>query len=348
MRIGIVNDLNLAVEGMRRLLVSQPQHEVVWVAYNGKEAIALCTDDTPDLILMDLVMPVMNGVEATREIMQTTPCPILVVTASVDGNSSMVFEAMGAGALDAVATPILNMKNKAGAGIELLQKIEKIGKLKGHISSRSRIREQNQPVRKIHTRTRKNCLISIGASTGGPQALVKLLSCLPADFPGSIVIIQHMDEKFSPNMVEWLDRQTEIPIRKLCEGDVPIPGIALIACTDDHVILTENGKMKYTKEPRNNFYHPSVDVFFHSVARNWYGITIGVLLTGMGRDGAAGLLALNRRGWHTIAQDQESSVVYGMPKAAAEIGAAVEILPVCEIGSALIDLMAPKVGIYHE
>jgi len=344
-RIGIVNDLALAVESLRRVLIKRPEHKILWVAENGAEAVKLCKRSLPDLILMDLVMPVMDGVEATRWIMKSTPCPILLVTASVGAHSSKVFEAMGAGALDVIATPILDKFGNSNTGMALLQKIDMIGRLTG--ITQTPIRTQRLAGKKPLSKAHGNCLIVIGSSTGGPQALVKALSCLPADFPASIVVIQHMDEKFTSGLVEWLDKQLELRVRVLSEGDRPAPGTVLIPSTDDDVVLTLNNTFSYTKEPVRGFYHPSVDIFFQSVARYWQQSCIGVLLTGMGRDGAEGLLAIRQRGWYTIAQDETSSVVYGMPKAARQIDAVDEVLPVCQIGPALADLLAINRGIYN-
>ncbi len=335
-----------AVESLRRVLKTSGLHKVTWVAYDGEQAVQACAAETPDLVLMDLIMPKMDGVKATRKIMQATPCSILVVTASVSGNSSKVFEAMGAGALDAVATPVLGKNFNANGGDALLEKINRIGKLIGikdtrkHQIGLSKFIPINNPQEK--------CLVAIGSSTGGPQALARVLAPLPKDFPAAVVVIQHMDAKFTKGLVNWIDSQIDLPVRLAKDGDIPDKGTVLFACTDDHLVMADTKfTMRYTQEPRENYYHPSVDVFFTSVARWWSGSVIGILLTGMGRDGAEGMLALQQKGWHTIAQDQATSVVYGMPRAAAELNAAKEILSIDCIGPACIDLLAPKRGIYH-
>jgi len=344
MKIGIVNDSLMAIEALRRIVSSQPEHQIVWVAHNGAEAVHNCAQLTPDLILMDLMMPVMDGVEATRQIMKVTPCSILVVTATVSGHSAQVFEAMGAGALDAVATPILGRQGD-NLSTALLEKINRIGNLLGN--GRMRRLTKAGPPAQTKKRPHQDCLVAIGCSTGGPQALVRILSYLPKDFPAALVIIQHMDVKFSAGLVEWLNNQIELPVRMAMENDRPQKGTVLVPTTDGHIVLTARGTLSYTDEPRDNYYHPSVDVFFRSVASHWHGSIIAALLTGMGRDGAEGLLAIREKGGHTIAQDEASSVVYGMPKAAAALGAAKEILPVCHIGPALVDLLAPREGIYE-
>jgi two-component system chemotaxis family response regulator WspR len=339
MKIGIVNDSLLAVESIRRILNSvAPQHTVVWVAYNGSEAVQLCARHTPDLVLMDIKMPQMDGVDATRAIMESSPCAILIVTASVTSNAAKVFEAMGAGALDAVATPVI-AKDKGLEGKNvLLESIDRIGNLITATDKQKSTSARPLPI--YPTKQHEECLIAIGCSTGGPRAIVEILATLPGDFPAAIVVIQHMDAQFTPGLIQWLDSQVEIPVRLAEDGDRPQAGTALFACTDGHLRMTKEGLLQYTDEMLHPFYHPSVDVFFLSVANHWLGNGIGVLLTGMGRDGAEGLLALRQTGWHTITQDKNSSVVYGMPKAAVELNAADEILSLEYIGPACMNLLA--------
>lgn len=324
MRIAIVNDLRIAVEALKRVLSTVPEYQIAWVAFDGAEAVEKCIADPPDLILMDLLMPRMDGVEATRQIMARSPCAILVVTATVTGNAGKVFEAMGHGALDAVNTPILGAQGDPEGGSRLLAKIATLRKLIGK-SSTSATPKASMPS------SRMPPLLAIGSSTGGPQALAAVLSRLPSDLPAAVVIVQHVDEQFASGLAEWLNGQTRLPVKLATAHTVPEAGVVAIASTNDHLILQSNLAFAYTAEPREYPYRPSVDTFFQSVARHYRGGGVGVLLTGMGRDGAEGLLALRMRGWHTIAQDQTTSVVYGMPKAAAELGAAIEILPLQEI-----------------
>jgi chemotaxis response regulator CheB len=337
MKIGIVNDLPIAAEALRRAIMSKPEHEVVWTARGGEEAVALCLNRTPDLILMDLIMQGMDGVEATRRIMTATPCAILVVTASVGANAGRVFEAMGHGALDAVDTPVLDPaggSGSAGAGAALLlAKIDSIARLIGHRKDGPGAVRRDGGTR---TASREQRLVAIGASAGGPAALMKVLSCLPGDFPAAVVVVQHVDERFAIGMAAWLSLESRLPVRVALEGDRPMVGAVLLAGTNDHLALKAPDRLGYTPDPGDYVYRPSVDVFFHSVRRFWRGDAVGVLLTGMGRDGAAGLKALRDKGCHTIAQDEASSAVYGMPKAAAKLNAAVDILA--------LDRIAPKLA----
>ena len=330
MRIGIVNDVRMAAEVLRRIVSGVDGWEVAWIAANGEEAVRLCAESKPDLVLMDLVMPVMNGVEATRRIMQQNPCPILIVTATVTGHSEMVYEALGYGAVDAVATPTLG----AGGGAEaLVNKIRQVGLLSGApLEPASPVEPVSPPAEK----TGDPPLVAIGASTGGPNAVREILAGLPDDFPAAVVVIQHVDEQFAGGLAGWLDKNCPLPVELARSGTRPERGRVYIAATEGHLSLAAGGRFFYTPEPADLLYRPSVDVFFESLARHWKGPVVGVLLTGMGRDGAAGLLTLRRAGHLTIAQDAATSVVYGMPKAAAEIDAAERVLPIGEIARAIV------------
>jgi two-component system response regulator WspF len=333
MKIAIVNDMPMAVEALRRALAFEPAHQVVWVATNGLEAVQHCADLTPDLILMDLIMPVMDGVEATRQIMAKTPCAIVIVTVDREQNVHRVFEAMGHGALDVVDTPAVGGSNPQEAAAPLLRKILNIGWL---IGQRGRVEKTIEaPLRQA---SQRQGLVAIGSSAGGPAALEVLLKALPENFPAAIVLVQHVDQVFAAGMADWLSSESRLPVRLAREGEPPQPGTVLLAGTNHHIRLQKNGTLAYTAEPVNEIYRPSIDVFFESVARFWNGDTVGVLLTGMGRDGAQGLKMMRQQGWLTIAQDQQSSAVYGMPKAAAAIDAAVEIHPLERIAPRLTDI----------
>ncbi|HEY6645446.1 chemotaxis response regulator protein-glutamate methylesterase [Povalibacter sp.] len=338
MKIGIANDLPLAVEVQRRALALRPDHEVIWIARDGAQAVELCARQMPDLVLMDLIMPVMDGVEATRQIMTGTPCAILLVTASVGANTGRVFDAMGHGAIDAVDTPVLNLNDPQASVAAFLKKIDTIARL---IGTRRFIPGPDM-FGETWAITRRQRLIAIGASAGGPGALAILLAGLPKDFAAAIVIVQHVDERFAAGMADWLNRDSPLPVRVAQEGDRLTAGTVLLAGTNDHLMLKAKDRIGYTPEPRDYPYRPSIDVFFESVSTVWSGEAVGVLLTGMGRDGAKGLKTLRSKGHYTIAQDQATSAVYGMPKAAATLGAAVDILPIERIAPRLIDMLREK------
>lgn len=333
MKIAIANDIPLAVEALRRALAAEPQYRLTWVAGNGEEAVRLCREDLPDLLLMDLLMPGMDGVETTRRIMQDTPCAILVVTSDVERNMTRVFDAMGAGALDVVAAPSLGPQQVLDAAA-VRRKIHNIAWMIGHEASRT---VRPAPLRGGGNRGRR--LVTIGASAGGPASLVELLRRIPADFPAAIVLVQHVDEVFAAGMAQWLGSESNLPVRLAQEGEAPRPGAVLLAGTNNHLYLAPEGCLVYRREPVDQVYRPSIDVFFESVATHWRGEAVGVLLTGMGRDGARGLKLMRERGFHTIAQDQASSAVYGMPKAAVALEAAAEVLPLDSIPARLIECL---------
>jgi chemotaxis response regulator CheB len=328
MKIAIVNDSVLAVEAIRRVIASDPRHEVLWTARDGEEAVVRCQSAQPDLILMDMLMPNVDGIEATRRIMLANPCPILVVTASVKGNSGAVFQAMGAGALDVVATPCLD--DEAGRR-ELLTKIDRLEQF-----TRS-LHEPAAPLARSSESHDARCAVLIGSSAGGPAALAEVLHALPKNFPAGIVLVQHMDERFMPELAEWLDSRSAIAVRAAVEGDRVSPHVALLAARGDHLVFRSDGSLGYSAQPEEAFYRPSVDRLFESALTGWTKPILGVLLTGMGRDGAQGLKRLRDAGHFTIAQDEATSALYGMPKAAARIGAAREILPLEKIAPRLIE-----------
>jgi len=334
MRIGIVNDVPMVLELLRRMVSGMPGYKVAWLAQHGTEAILKCSKDTPDLILMDLIMPDIDGAETTRRIMRQCPCAILVVTASVKDNQALAFEALAAGAIDVVKTPevIADMNEESGGNDALRRKMHNISRLIGKNTTPAR------PKAKIHSGLPNNgsLLVAIGASTGGPKAVTTVLSALPENFPVAVVVVVHVGEEFAPGMARWMNGITKMPIRPIREGECPKLGETLLAATNEHLVLARDQTLHYTPEPVDYPYRPSVDAFFSSLTRHWRGEAVGVLLTGMGADGAKGLKEMRQNGWHTIAQDEESSVIYGMPKAAAKIGAASKILPLERIGPELI------------
>jgi two-component system response regulator WspF len=292
----------------------------VWTANDGVEAVAMAKRDRPDLILMDLLMPHLDGVQATRQIMATAPCAILVVTATVSGNISLVYEAMGFGALDAVDTPILGPAGEVSGAGALVEKIGVIAKIVG---ATGESRKAARPVTAAPPR-----LLVVGASTGGPKAIADLLLPLPRDWNAATLIVQHVDVAFSQGLAKWLGDRTNRAVRVIAHGDSPQAGDVLLAGTNDHLVLSKSRTLEYRAEPRDVFFRPSVDVFFESVADHWPSTGVALLLTGMGRDGARGLMKLRGRGWHTIAQDEATSVVWSMPKAGIDAGAACEVLAV--------------------
>jgi len=329
MRIAIANVPTAAVEPLRLALSLAPQHHLAWIVKGSAEAVRMCAEDVPDLLLMGLPMSVSEVVDCTKRIMKNTPCPILVAAVNYQRQISEVFQVLGAGALDVVNVPATDNAEDA---LELLRKIDAVRKrIASSVHGRDRIikdltgKEINLPP-----------LIVIGASTGGPNAIATILAALPNGFHAAILVVQHVDQQFAEGIARWLMQHCKLSVDIARTGDMPRAGHVLIASTNDHMVLTADQTIAYTAEPVDYPYRPSVDVFFASVAQNWPKPLAAVLLTGMGRDGASGLMALRDAGWHTIAQDKESCAVYGMPKAAIELGAAKLILPLSQIAEELM------------
>jgi len=336
-KIAIVNDVPMVVEVLRRVLDEWPEHQLLWVAQDGAQAIEMCSWQRPDLVLMDIVMPHVDGVEATRRIMQSTPCPILIVTADIGACAEKVYQALGYGALDAVDTPALDGKDWHRGVAALMEKISGIAQMAPKLPSPAVPRSAlGSAAVGAPVRTSANKLVVIGASAGGPAALATILRMLPADFPAALIIVQHIDAGFATGMVGWLQHQSGLTVRIAQENDQPQIGTILMAGTNQHLLFKNHDKLGYAAQSPEDLYHPSIDIFFHSVVRQWRAQATGVLLTGMGRDGAEGLKAMRDAGFHTIAQDKQSSAVYGMPKAAAALDAASEIVPLEAIARALV------------
>jgi two-component system response regulator WspF len=344
MRVAIVNDLAVACEALRRAIARDPALSVAWTAHDGAQAVECARRDRPDLILMDLIMPRMDGVEATRRIMRATPCPILVVTATVSGNASLVYDALGAGALDAVNTPTFGPGAVVQGGDELLRRIHLVAKVeRAPVSAREPAPARGaDPVRPMRPPSPSPSsspssappIIAIGASTGGPRAIADVLRALPPQLPAAVLVVQHLSHAFVRGYADWLGAETRRSVSIACDGQAPQAGEVLVAGEDRHLAFGEDARLRYADEPRALLHRPSVDELFLSLARNARP-GVAVLLTGMGRDGADGLLALRRAGWHTIAQDEATSVVWGMPGAAQRLGAATEVLPLQHIAAAI-------------
>ena len=345
MRVAIVNDLAVACEALRRALATDPALSVAWIARDGAEAVECVKRDRPDLVLMDLIMPRMDGVAATREIMRVSPCPILVVTATVSGNAGLVYEALGAGALDAVNTPTIAAKGALDGAAELVRRIRLIARAQGLAASAPsvpavpaadarptpRAPAPRQPPARAGTLP---AIVAIGASTGGPRAIASVLATLPRPLPFAVAIVQHVSSEFVAGFAEWLAAESRRTVRLARAGERLAADDVVVAGEDRHLVLAADGALVYSDEPRESVHRPAIDEFFASLARH-AAPGVAVLLTGMGRDGADGLARLRAAGWHTIAQDEATSVVWGMPGAAHRVGAAVETLPLESIGAAV-------------
>jgi two-component system, chemotaxis family, response regulator WspF len=336
-RIGILSALPEVVGCLRQAIALRPKHQLLWIAGDGARGEELCAQERPDLLLMNLAEPGSRCLDTIGRIMANSPCAILIITRNAEADASRVFAAMGRGAIDVVDAPPSSAGGSgASAFLKKLDTLDTLISTPRFIPGADRFGETTSITRF------KPGLVAIGASAGGPGALVKILAGIPKDFSAAIVIVQHVDERFAADMADWLNRESILPVRIASEGDQVLPGVVLLAATNDHLLLKSKDRLGYAREPSENVYRPSIDVFFDSVCACWTGEAVGVLLTGMGRDGAKGLKALRNKGHYTIAQDQATSAVYGMPKAAMALGAAVDVLPIERIATRLSDTFCHK------
>ena len=305
-------------------------YQVAWHCDNTSNVLQKCQAEHPDLILIQNQLDGVNCSSLIKNIMQQAATTVIVVTESIDDNPASIFEAMSAGALDAIVEP---HSDNAELIHELRKKIQNIYSLQTGLTPKS------SPPTKIqkHEAQNKTPLIAIGVSTGGPEALLKVLSALPATLAASIVIIQHLDIQFSQGMAEWLNKQVQMEVKLAEAGQAPQPNTIYLAATNDHLILNTDSYFEYTVEPSAYPYRPSADIFFESILRHWSDNILAILLTGMGRDGADGLLSLHQHGIKTIAQDEASCAVFGMPKTAIENNAVDEVCHIDDISQKIIE-----------
>jgi chemotaxis response regulator CheB len=323
MKIALVEPSPQLVRAVERALAGSG-HQLVWHTASGQEALKRCSADAPDLLLLGLLVNDLKPAELTRRLLAKRLCAV-VLLAGPSSEMSSAYDAMGAGAIDVVKTPTFDAAGEVVGTDALRAKLRTASRLLGHASS------DQLPAISPSVAPAQPPLVAIGASTGGPQAILTVLSGLSRPFAGAILIVQHVDGEFSAGLASWLGETSGIRVELARPGSVPTPGVALLAGTEEHLIMVAGGSLRYTPLPRELPYRPSVDVLFGSLAQHWKAAGVAALLTGMGRDGAQGLKKLRQAGWLTIAQDEASSVVYGMPKAAAQIDAAARVLALVDV-----------------
>lgn len=350
-RVLVVDD-SLSV---RRKLVdtlnAAPDLVVVGEADNGKTAIELCIKLRPDVITLDMMLPVMTGLAATEYIMAHCPTPILIVSASTNrGELFRTYEALAAGALDVLEKPKGDevedaWEQKLVSRVKLISRIRVITHLRAKLTSppgapRVSMEATRRP------RASGCSVIAIGASTGGPAAILEILSALPASFPLPILIVLHIGQAFATALADWLDGLCAMSVSYAKDGE-PLPahgrGRVILAPPERHLVL-QGGRLRLTDTPERHSCRPSVDELFESIANDLGARCAACLLTGMGKDGAAGLLAIRRAGGVTIAQDEKTSVVFGMPREAILLGAAARVLAIGDIAPEISELASEALG----
>jgi two-component system chemotaxis response regulator CheB len=332
-RVLICEDSRVYATALTRMLEYDGDISVTAVCRTATEAIAAIPRMRPDLVTMDLELPGMDGLRAVEEIMSSRPVPILVLSAHVGASTNKAAAALAAGALDAVAKDDLDLRDPAGpAGVAFRRRAK--------VLSQARVIRHLRAALKAGSGRgaagRRASVIGVCASTGGPQVLVHLLAALPADYPIPILVVQHIGAGFTDELARWLDRTVRLPVGIATAGLRACPG-AWIAPAGAHLKLTATGELSLDRRTVDGSHRPSGDVLFASIAAAAGCAGVAIVLTGMGADGAAGAAAVRRRGGLAIAQDKESSAVFGMPKAAIDLGVEFVLSP-ADIASSLLGL----------
>ncbi len=336
-RVLVVDDSAVVRQVLTRQLSLDPDIEVVGAAPDPYVARDLIAKLKPQVLTLDLEMPRMDGISFLRKLMQHFPLPTIVVSSLTPKGSDMALEAMRAGAIDVVCKPDAAY-SVASMTDDLALKVKRAALVDmRHHASKTKAMAGPRPAIAPLKRT-TNQIVAIGSSTGGTNALEVLFEQLPPDAPG-IVISQHMPPRFTATFAARLNQLSRMEVREAKNGDAVVPGVALISPGDNHMRLARSGAryvVRCEPGPPINYHTPNIDVLMHSVAQTAGENAVGVILTGMGQDGAEGLLAVRNAGGYTIAQDEATSIVYGMPKVAFEIGGAMEVLPIQRVAEGII------------
>ncbi len=346
-KVLIVDDSPTARTMFRHIINSEPDLRVVGEALNGRQAVKMAGELRPDIILMDAVMPDMDGLEATREIMHLAPTPIVIVSSSTDEKeANLAFKAFSNGALTAIRKPpgprdpdYQDGLKEIVTTLRTMASVQVIHRWKADPAP-AVIQSSSNMLFSDLAATPK--IVAIVASTGGPSALSEIVGHLPIDFPLPVVIVQHITADFIPSLVTWLNSVTPLNVSIAQNAIIPRPGHIYVAPGDVHLRLTRGLRFELNRTPDSVPHIPSGDIFLESIAQAYGTQAIGIVLTGMGEDGARGLHAMSGKGALTIAQDEATSVVYGMPGQAVALGAARYILPLSQIAPVLAELMKAR------
>ncbi len=341
----LVEDSPVALEILDRLLASSPDIKVVGKATNGKEALDLIPKLQPKVICTDLHMKQMDGLELTKQVMENHPRPILVISTSVQKeDTNTIFELLQAGAVDIFPKPNTGLASDyEQVKRDLINKIKILSGVtvftKRQTPAINTANSANNVAFSVNI-TRAIRVVAIGASTGGPQALHKIIAQLPASLPVPVICTQHISQGFLQGLVDWLDSECRIKVKIAQAGEIPAPGTVYFAPDQNHLELDSQGKFIYGSSLPVDGHCPSVTVTFKSVARFYGKATMSILLTGMGKDGALGMQAISSAGGITIAQDEKTCVVFGMPSEAIALGVVQHVLPIQDIAPLLLKKIA--------
>ena len=351
-KVLVVDDSALMRKVLTDMLQKDPDIVVVGTSNNGKGAIARNEDLKPDVITLDVEMPILDGLGALKHIMETRPTPVIMVSVLTQHGAETTFKALEMGALDFVPKPSaqLSLSNEE-IGDLLRNKVKSISKYKfrfaENIRSHSKERISSLLVDKPHaprlgtTKTHSDKIVAIGTSTGGPQALIEVFKLFPENFPAPVVVVQHMPEGFTTSFGERLNGSSALNVKEAGDGDILKPGCGYLAPGHSHMTIEKHLSNEYriclSQTEKVSGHRPSIDVLFRSVARNWGSRSVAVIMTGMGRDGASGISEIRKIGGFTLAQNEETSVVYGMNRAAVDEGGIDEIVPLGDITKKIVE-----------
>jgi two-component system chemotaxis response regulator CheB len=355
-RVLVVEDSSTVREFLLQILRSDPAIEVVGTAETGEEALAAVARTEPDIITMDIHMPRMNGFDATRRIMETHPTPIVIVSGAADAtDTAKAFQAIESGALAVLHTPqSVGHPEHQQSATELIRTVKLMSEVKVvRRWPRCRSAEAVPEISlckeiQLETSQSQPRIVAIGASTGGPPILQMILASLPRNFPVPVLIVQHIAAGFTEGLVEWLAQSSSLKVRVATHGQSVLPGQVYVAPDGLHMTVIADGRVQLTADEPENGLRPSVARLFRSVARVYGQSAVGVLLTGMGKDGAQELRLMKEQGAVTIAQDRETSVVHGMPGEAIRLGGATYVLPPEKIRMVLASLTTKTLGSNNE
>lgn len=340
-RVLIADDSELTRVVLRDLLSQDSDIQVVSEVSDGRAAVEQTARLKPDLVIMDVLMPIMDGLEAVAEIMAATPTPILMLSANTDPQDSRsAFAAIRSGALDVMAKPA-GVVTEAFSQIsrQLIAKVKSLSRIRVIHHYRAQRTKQEPPKEPLPSGHRR--ILAIGASTGGPKAVLQLLQGLPRGLPAAVLVVQHIADGFASGFADWLDRESALPVSLATAGSELQVGRVLVAPNGSHLAIQSNRVVLQQSAPLHNC-RPAVDALFLSLASQQLSAeSVAVLLTGMGTDGASGLAAMRKQGAYTIAQDEASCAVFGMPKAAIDRGAATQVLPLDNIAGVVCRLFTP-------
>lgn len=339
LRALIVDDSKLVQEVLSSVLNSDDDIDVIGVADNGRDALEKIELLKPDFVTMDISMPVMGGLETIGYIMERFPLPVIVITDIDDANTA--FHALSQGALEVISKSDIQPEKAE----QLIRKVKVLARVKviRHIRRSITVKREKPKINTVSLQHSFEKVVAIASSTGGPKALADILSTLPADFPYPILIAQHIEEAFVASLVEWMNHISALKVKMGKAGDNIVPGLVYISPAKTNLVVNSAGTLLFAENDPEDVYHPSCNKLLSSVGTEFGNKSIGVVLTGMGNDGTEGLKIIKSNGGATVAQDQASSVVFGMPRMAIESGCVDTVLALSDISAHLVRLAAcPK------